>query len=66
MERAALAIFDDMVPVQYALSPKVRYVVEGRRFLVLTLLGYGARGLELFRNLQLPAPETKTGKGKAA
>jgi CRISPR system Cascade subunit CasA len=66
MERAALAIFDDMVPVQDVLSPNVTYVVAGRRFLVLTLLGYGARGLELFGNLQLPVPETKTRKRKAA
>ena len=66
MERAALAIFDDMVPVQDALSPAVKRVVEGRRFLVRTLLGYGTRGVELFKNLQLPVPETKTRKGKAA
>jgi CRISPR system Cascade subunit CasA len=66
MERAALSIFDDMAPVQDALSPDVKRVVEGRRFLVLTLLGYGARGVELFKNLRLPVPETKTRKGKAA
>ncbi len=66
MEHAALAIFDDMAPVQDALSPDVRRVVEGRRFLVRTLLGYGSRGVELFKNLQLPVPETKTRKGKAA
>jgi CRISPR system Cascade subunit CasA len=68
MERAALAIFDDMAPVQDALSPDVKRVVEGRRFLVLMLLGYGPRGVELFKNLQLPVPETKTKtrKGKAA
>ena len=66
MERAALAIFDDMAPVQDALSPDVKRVVEGRRFLVRTLLGYGARGVELFKNLRLPVPETKTRKRKAA
>jgi hypothetical protein len=66
MERAALAIFDDMAPVQDALSPDVKRVVDGRRFLVLTLLGYGAGGVELFKNLQLPVPETKTRRGKAA
>jgi hypothetical protein len=66
MERAALVIFDDVAPVQDALSPNVKRVVDGRRSLVLTLLGYGARGVELFKNLQLPVPETKTRRGKAA
>ena len=66
LERAALAIFDDMAPVQDALSPNVKRVVDGRRFLVRTLLGYGARGVELCKNLQLPVPETTSRKGKAA
>jgi hypothetical protein len=66
MERSALAIFDDMAPMEDALSADVRRVVEGRRSLVRTLLGYGARGIELFKNLQLPAPEAKARKGKAA
>jgi hypothetical protein len=66
MERSALAIFDDMAPVQDALSPDVKRVVEGRRLLVSTLLGYGARGVECFKNLQLPVPETKTKRGKTA
>ena len=66
MERAALAIFDDMAPMQDALSPNVKRVVDGRRFLVRTLLGYGVRGVELFKHLQLPVPEIKTRKGKAA
>jgi len=66
MERASLAIFDDMAPMQDALSPNVKRVVDGRRFLVRTLLGYGVRGVELFKHLQLPVPEIKTRKGKAA
>jgi len=66
MERAALAIFDDMAPVQDALAPNVKRVVDGRRFLVRTLLGYGPRGVELFKSLQVPVPETTSRKGKAA
>jgi CRISPR system Cascade subunit CasA len=68
LERAALAIFDDTAPMEDALSPDVKRVVEGRRFLVLMLRGYGPRGVELFKNLQLPVPETKTKtrRGKAA
>jgi CRISPR-associated protein Cse1 (CRISPR_cse1) len=65
VEHAALAIFDDIAPMQDALSPDLKRVVEGRRFLVRTLLGYGARGIELFKNLQLPVPEAKTRKVKA-
>jgi hypothetical protein len=64
LERVALAIFDDMVPVQDALSHEIKRVVESRRFLVRTLLGYDKRGVELFKHLQLP--ETKTRRGKAA
>ena len=66
LERAALAIFDDMVPVQDALSNDIKRVVEGRRFLWTTLRGYGKRGVEFFKDLQLPVPETKTRRGKAA
>ena len=66
LERSALAIFDDIAPVQDALSSDVKRVVEGRRFLVRTLLGYGPRGLEFFKDLQLPVPEIKTRRGKAA
>ena len=66
LERAALAIFDDMVPVQDALSHEIKRVVESRRFLVRMLLGYDKRGVEFFKDLQLPLPEIKTRKGKAA
>jgi len=59
MEGVALSIFDDIAPMQDALSSDVKRVVEGRRFLVLMLLGYGRRGVELFKNLQIPVPETK-------
>ena len=45
---------DIVLNVQDALSLNVKRVVDGRRFLVRTLLGYGARGIELFKNLQLP------------
>jgi CRISPR system Cascade subunit CasA len=59
LERAALSIFDDIAPMQDALSSDLKRVVDGRRSLVLTLLGYGPRGVELFSNLQVPVPETK-------
>jgi CRISPR system Cascade subunit CasA len=66
MERAVLAIFDDMAPIGDARGPEVKRVVEGRRFLVRTLRGYGPRGVELFKDLQLPVPEPKSRKDKAA
>jgi CRISPR system Cascade subunit CasA len=66
MEHAALAIFDDTAPMQDTLSQQVKRVVEGRRFLVRTLRGYGPRGIALFKNLQLPVPEAPIRKGKAA
>jgi CRISPR system Cascade subunit CasA len=59
MERAALSIFDDVAPMGDALSSDIKRVVEGRRFLVFMLLGYGRRGTELFKNLQIPTPETR-------
>src|SRR5262249_50647599 len=43
LERSALTIFDELAPMHGAL-PEVQRVVEGRRFLVRTLLGYGTRG----------------------
>jgi CRISPR system Cascade subunit CasA len=66
LEHAALAIFDDIAPVQDTLSHDIKRVVEGRRSLVRTLLGYGKRGVEFFKDLQLPVPEMKTKRGKAA
>jgi hypothetical protein len=59
LERAALSIFDDIAPIQDVFSHDLKRVVEGRRSLVFTLLGYGPRGVELFTNLQLPISETK-------
>jgi hypothetical protein len=65
VERAALAIFDDVAPVQDALSHNIKRVVAGRRLLVRTLLGFDKRGIEFFKDLQLPVPD-KTSRGKAA
>jgi CRISPR system Cascade subunit CasA len=66
LEICALAIFDDIAPMQDVLSPNVERVVDGRRSLMRMLRGYGARGVELYKNLQLPVPEAKTARGKAA
>jgi hypothetical protein len=73
LERAALAIFDDVAPIQDILLRNFatkngtvkNWLVEGRRQLVSMLRGYGPRGVELFKNLQLPVPETKKKEVKA-
>jgi CRISPR system Cascade subunit CasA len=72
LERAALAIFDDVAPIQDILLRNFatkngtvkNWLVEGRRQLVSMLRGYGPRGVELFKNLQLPVPETKKKRSK--
>jgi CRISPR system Cascade subunit CasA len=66
LELSAFAIFDEITPIQDALSPNVKRVVDGRRSLMRTLRGDGPRGVELFKNLRLPVPEAKIAKGKAA
>src|SRR5260370_32646521 len=43
LQNAALPIFYDMTPMQDALSTNVKRVVEGRQYLLRTLLGYGGR-----------------------
>jgi CRISPR system Cascade subunit CasA len=63
---AALAIFDDMTPVQDARAPDVKRVIDARRLLVSLLLGYAKRSTELFKHLRLPLPETRTKRSKAA
>jgi CRISPR system Cascade subunit CasA len=63
---AALAIFDDMTPVQDTRAPDVKRVIGARRLLVSLLLGYAKRSTELFKHLQLPLPETRAKRGKAA
>ena len=66
LERAALRIFDDTVPIDSAESSKLEDVITGRRFLVNALRGFGAVGAGLFKQLRLPPAETKTKKGRKA
>lgn len=66
LRNAALAIFDDMTPVQDARVPDVKRVIDARRLLVSLLLGYAKRSAELFRHLRLPLPEAKAKRGEAA
>ncbi len=66
LERAALDLFDAFVPPTEIGALDVRRVVEARRTLRGALRGYGAGGKRLFEALQLPRPEAKPKKEKAA
>jgi CRISPR system Cascade subunit CasA len=66
LERAALAVFDEAVPIEDAQAGHLDRLIEGRRLLVLGLRGYGAAGKRLFEALALPLPEKKAKKAKVA
>ena len=66
LERSALDLFDAFVPPTDIGALDVRRVVEARRTLHGALRGYGAGGKRLFEAIQLPRPETKSKKEKAA
>jgi CRISPR system Cascade subunit CasA len=66
LERTALAIFDDTVPIESFDIFKVsrqnenkNNIVEGRKQLVFSLKGYGKLGAEFFKALRLDPPEQK-------
>jgi CRISPR system Cascade subunit CasA len=62
LKRHAFRLFDETVPIDSADSDRIADVVEGRKFLVLALMGYGSVGKPLFEALSQPAVETKMGK----
>ena len=66
LRRAALAIFDDTVPIHDAESARIKHVIEGRKMLGLMLSGHGKGGAAVFAALALPAVEAKVKKGKKA
>lgn len=66
LARHALAIFDDIVPIDDAQSDKIEDVIEGRKMLIFALTGYGPIGGSLFEGLGQPPKETKPRKGRKA
>lgn len=66
IRRAALAIFDDTVPIEDAESSKIKDVIEARKMLLFALTGFGPVGAQVFGALGLPAVETKAKKGRKA
>jgi CRISPR system Cascade subunit CasA len=59
LERAAFAIFDDTAPIDSFDELDPEDIVEGRKLLVLSLKGYGQRGVDLFKALGIDLPEPK-------
>ena len=64
MRKAALAIFDNTVPIEDADGDKIKDVIDGRKMLMFALTGYGAVGTQLFIALHLEPVETKAKKGR--
>src|SRR5262249_52644967 len=64
LRRRALSIFDNTVPIEDAVSDRIRDVIEGRRMLGMALEGYGSVGKKLYGELQLPQRETKAKNGR--
>lgn len=64
LTKHALAIFDDIVPIDDAQSDKIEDVIEGRKMLVFALAGYGPVGGRLFEGLGQPPKESKSRKGR--
>lgn len=57
LERAALGIFDDTVPIDSFDELEPEDIVEGRKLLVLSLKGYGKSGADFFKPLGIDLPQ---------
>ena len=67
LNRHALAIFDDAVPIEDADGDRIQDIISGRRMLGLMLTGFGKGGQALFGLLgQEPGEAKKSKKGKKA
>jgi CRISPR system Cascade subunit CasA len=62
LRNVALDLFDSRVPLDSFVSLDPRMIVDARRSLVLSLLGFGKGGIEFFRALGLPPRETASSK----
>ncbi len=63
LQRHALRIFDEAVPIDSADSKRIEDVINGRKLLLWSLTGYGAMGQKFFKELGLSPPEKKAKKG---
>ena len=66
LERAAFGIFDDTAPIDSFDELAPEDIVEGRKFLVLSLKGYGKFGANFFKALGVNPPEPKEKAGRAS
>jgi CRISPR system Cascade subunit CasA len=62
---AALAIFDDLAPVDAPESPDIKNIVGARSFLFFALEGRNKAGASLWKALNLAMPEKREKKNKA-
>jgi len=62
LRKTALELFDSRVPLDAFASLDPRPIVDARRGLVLSMLGYGKGGADFFRAIGLPPPETAPAK----
>lgn len=60
LRREALAIFDDLVPLDSLDFESLEFRIAARRSLVNTFAGYSKAGQALFTALNLPAPERRS------
>ena len=63
MRGAALAIFDETVPIEAADSGGIEDLIAGRKFLSLAFQGYLNSGDTIFKVLGQTAPSKKPKKG---
>jgi CRISPR system Cascade subunit CasA len=66
LRKVTLDLFDSRVPLDAFESLDPRTIVDARRNLVLSLLGFGKGGAEFFRAIGLPPPETASNKRRKA
>ena len=62
LRRHAIAIFDDVVPIDSAEAQRIGDIVAARRNLILAFRGRVAAGRRLFKALGLPEPKKKPKK----
>jgi CRISPR system Cascade subunit CasA len=66
LRNVALDLFDSRVPLDAFESLDPRTIVDARRSLVLSLLGFGKSGAQFFRAIGLRPPETASNRRRKA
>jgi len=66
LRNIALRLFDEAAPLTPENPDAAPRISRARRNLIFALTGYGKEGMALFERLELPLPQPKVRKGKAA